>query len=151
MTDSTDVLVVPASGELVDLNDAEQVARAYRHVRELEELLKDAKAVLTDALVVRSQIEGSKTLHTGGGKVVVKGGQDVLWNAQGLKRDLLSAGMAPERVREIVTETIEYRVVASEAKRAGAANPAYAAAVERNRTTSPKRPYVSVTDPGGNS
>ena len=147
---STDVVVLPATGEVVDLNDSGQVARAYREVRELEEQLKGAKAVLTEALVVASQIEGSKTLHTGGGKVVVKGGQDVVWNAQELKRDLLAAGMPAERVRDIVVETIEYRVVSSEAKRAAAANPAYAAAVASNRTTYPKRPYVSVSE-GGSS
>jgi hypothetical protein len=57
--------------------------------------------------------------------------------------------MPEERIRDIVIETVSYAVVASQAKRAAAANPAYARAVEANRSTRPRVPYVSITPPGG--
>lgn len=151
MTEATDVAVLPGTGEVIDLNDAGQVAAAMLYVRELERQVKEARSLLTEALVARSKIIGSKTLHTEAGKVVVKGGDEVQWDAAGLRRDLLAAGMPADRVRDIVTETIELKVVASEAKRAAAANDAYAAAVQQNRTTRPKAAYVSVTEKGGSS
>lgn len=145
MSESHDELIVPASGEIVNLNDVAEVARAYRSVIEIENALRSAKDTLRDALVAQKLIRGTGTFHVDGlGKVEVKGGNDLVWDAWALKRDLLEAGMPRERVAEIVVETIDARVSAVEAKKAASANPAYAEIVERHRTTSPKRPSVSV-------
>ena len=59
--------------------------------------------------------------------------------------------MPEERIRDIVTETVTYAVVASAAKRAAAANPVYAAIIERHSTRRPKKAYVSVGQSGGSS
>jgi hypothetical protein len=142
----TDLIVIPAIGERVDLNDAPSVARAYRSVLDLEGMLREAKGTLADALVAASSRMGTKTLHLEGlrAPVVVKGGYDTTYDAQAIKRELLAAGCPAERVAEIVVETIDYRVAAVEAKKAAAANPAYAEIIERNKKVYPKRPSVSV-------
>lgn len=138
-------LVVPASGEIVNLNDVFEVARAYRSVLDIESELRHAKDVLRSALVARSQAEGRKTMHLEGlGKVEVRGGVEMVYDAQAIKRELLEAGMDRERVAEIVVETVDYKVAAVEAKRAAAANPVYAEIIERHRKEFPKKPSVSV-------
>jgi hypothetical protein len=142
---STDVAIIPASGEVVDLNDAVQVARAYRSVIDLEGELRRAKATLRDALVAQSNVLGRRTMHLEGlGKVEVTGGTETIYDAQALKRDLLDAGMPPERVAEIVVETIDYKVKAVEAKKAASANPDYAAIIEKHKRVYDKTPSVSV-------
>lgn len=136
--------ILPVTGEVIDLNDAAACARALADVRAFENDFRQVKALLSDALVALSQREGTKTLHTAGGKVTVKGGSETTYDGEMLEVELRQAGMSEERIREIVVETVTYSVRASEAKRAAAANPAYAAAVERARTTRPKAPSVSV-------
>jgi hypothetical protein len=142
---TSEELVLPASGEIVNLNDVFEVARAYRSVLDLETDLKQAKGLLRDALVARSQAEGRKTMHLDGyGKVEVKGGTETLYDAQAIKRELLAAGMSPERVSEIVIETVDYKVSAVEAKKAATANERYAEIIDRHKQVYPKRPSVSV-------
>ena len=138
-------LVLPASGEIINLNDVFEVARAYRSVLDLERDLKQAKGLLRDALVARSQAEGRATMHLEGlGKVEVRKGTEILWDAQALKADLIEAGMSRERVAEIVIETLDLKVSAVEAKKAAAANPTYATIVARHRRDFPKPASVSV-------
>lgn len=143
---SVDLVPLPHTGEIIDLNSTEQVARAYSEIRDLESRIKEVKAMLRDALVARSTIHGSKTMHVEGvGKVEVKGGTETTYDAQGIKRDLLEAGMPRERVAEIVVETVDMRVAAAEAKKAAGANPVYAEIIERHRTVYSKQPSVSVS------
>lgn len=140
-----DLLVVPASGEAVDLNDERAVALALRSIRELEDALKQAKAVLNDALVARAKVFGSRTLHLDGiGKVEVKGGTETTYAAEEIERELREAGMPEERIREVVKETVTYTVNAVEAKRCAAVNPVYAEIIERHTTKREKRAYASV-------
>lgn len=136
---------MPASGEVVDLNDVRSVARAYRSVIDLERDLRSAKGLLREALLAQSEMIGKRTMHLEGlGKVEVKGGTETIYDAQAIKRELLEAGMPPERVREIVIETVDYKVSAVEAKKAASANAAYAEIIERHRQTFAKTPSVSV-------
>lgn len=142
---STDIVVLPASGEVIDLRESNQVARAFSDIREMESQLREVKGVLADALIAHSARLGSRTMHLDVAKVEVRGGTETVYAAQEIKRELLAAGMAPERVAEIVVETIDYKVSAVEAKRAAAANPEYAEIIERHKQVYVKRPSVSVS------
>ena len=142
---AADLLVVPATGEAIDLNDEAQVARALRSIRDLESALKEAKATLNDALVARSEILGTRTMEVEGiGKVTVKGGTETIYAAEEIERDLRAAGMPESRIREIVKEEVTYTVVAVEAKRAANASPIYRTIIEGHKTTRRKRAYASV-------
>lgn len=143
---SADLVPLPHTGELVDLNSVEQVADALRQIREHISVVRRSETMLAEVLVSRSQRIGSKTMHVEGvGKVEVKGGKDITWDALGLKRDLLEAGMPPERVAEIVVETLDRKVNATEANKAARASDAYREIIERHRTEFPKRASVTVT------
>ena len=125
-------LVIPAVGELVNLEDGAQCARAIDAIRDLEWQLRAAKQELTRALVHQSQQAGSKTLRYEGVEAVVKGGTSTDYDADAIYLDLLAAGMSEERAGEIVVETVSRKVSVAEAKRAAAANPAYAEAISRH-------------------
>lgn len=123
-TQSTEI-AVPGIGQIVNLEDARACAIAIDDIRELEYALRVAKQDLTRALVHHSRQEGTKTLRMEGIKVEVKGGIVVEYDAEEIYAGLIDAGMSPERAGEIVKETVTRKVVAAEAKRASAANPAY--------------------------
>ena len=147
MTDTTESteLAVVGIGELVDLSNGAQCARAIDAIRDLEWQLRAAKQELTRALVHQSQQAGSKTLRYEGVDAVVKGGEKTEFDADGLYLDLLAAGMSEERAGEIVVETVTRTVKANEAKRAAAANPAYAAAISRHTRVVDTPSTVSVS------
>ncbi len=137
-------VVLPATGEVVNLESLSEVIRALASVREVEALLREVKGVLQDAARHHSQMLGTKTLRVEGvGKLEVKGGTETVYEAEEIERGLREAGMPEERIREIVSETVTYSVRAVEAKRAAAANPAYAEVIERHRRIVEKRPSVS--------
>ena len=128
---STELAII-GLGELVDLEDGAACARAIDAIRDLEWQLRAAKQELTRALVHQSQQPGSKTLRSEGVEAVVKGGSTTEYDAEAIYVDLLAAGMSEQRAGEIVVETVMHKVSAAEAKRAAAANPAYAEAISRH-------------------
>jgi hypothetical protein len=143
---TTEVVILPASGEQIDLNDLAQVCRAFQSVKEIESQLREAKGVLRDAVLHHSSLLGSKTMHVaGGGKVEVKGGTVTQYDAESIETDLRAAGMPEERIREIVVETVTYSVKAAEAKKAASANPVYAEIIARHRQVFEARATVSVS------
>jgi hypothetical protein len=144
---STD-LVVPGVHTIVNLDDPGQVAQAIVDIRHLESLLREAKAVLTDALDAEATRQGSRTLHLPDGtKVEVRRPTDIAWDAEQLEQALRDAGMPEDRIRQVVVEQVTYEVSAQEAKRAAGANPAYAAAVNAARHDRAQRPTVTITRP----
>jgi len=138
-------------GQLLDLADVDQVARAYDDVQRYKAMLREAETQLKDALIQHATDRGEKTFTLHEAKVEIKGGEERRYDAQGLKRALKEAGMPEERIKEIVVETIEYKVSAVEAKRAARANEKYAEIVEANTTVAKKTPSVSVTRIGGSA
>lgn len=141
-----DLLLVPWSGELIDPENEQQCIAALRAVREMEEQVTSAKRGLTEAIVARSQVLGSKTIHTEDGrKATIGPDSENVYDAEAIERELREAGMPESRIRQIVREQVEYVVVAAEAKKAAAANPAYRAIIERHRSQRPKTVYVSLS------
>lgn len=139
-------LMLP-TGEVVELTDAPSCAVALDELRLLEEKIREAKRVLTTAIVSESQRAGSKTLHFGEVSVQIRGGRETLWDAQGLEDGLRAAGMTEQRIREVIREEVSYSVVAGEAKRAAAANDEYARIVESSKTVVEKTPSILVERP----
>lgn len=141
----TDLVVVPHTGELVDLTDPSACAVALDELRTLEQRVRELKYDLTAAIAAASKAEGKKTLDLPGGiRVQVAGGSQVLWDIQRLEAGLREAGMSEERIGEIITTEIMYKVNATEAKRAASANPEYAAVVDGARSVVETRPTIKV-------
>jgi len=142
---SSTELMVPGVGQVVNLEDAGECALALDALRDLEYQLRMAKTELTRALVHASQQAGTKTLHLPGAKATISGGSETQYDADALIPALLASGMSPERVSEIVVETVTYKVSAVEAKRAAEANPVYAEIIDAHTTTVEKAFSVSVS------
>jgi len=127
-------LVVPLSGELVDLRNVNDVAAALGQVREMKHQLDGCRAVLEQVLRLEAVRQGTKTLHLERQTAVISGGEIVEYDGAQLIELLEQAGMPAERISEIVQTIVSYKVNGSEAKRAAGANPDYAHAVEQTRS-----------------
>jgi hypothetical protein len=139
-------------GQFLDLSDIGSVARAYDDLQRLKAMVREAEGRLKDALVEHSSELGHKTFTVEGvAKVEIKGGTERRYDAQGLKRAFKEAGMPEERIKEIVRETIEYKVAAVEANRAARANEKYAEIIEQHSTVEKKNPSVTVKRIGGSA
>lgn len=138
-------LVVPGIGELVALDDPKQVSLALDAVRDLEWKLRAVKTELTRALVHASEVAGSKTLHLEGVKVTIKSGFETVYDAEQIEIGLREAGMPEDRIRQIVKETVSYKVDANQAKQAAGANPAYAAVIDAHKETREIAPSASIS------
>lgn len=137
-------LVIP-NGEIIPLDDPAKVAKAILTLRDLEYQIRQAKEELTQTLVQHSMEIGNKTITlAGGGQATIKGGSETIYDAEEIMADLREAGMSEERISEIVTETVTYKVKAVEAKRAAAANPEYARAIEEWTHIVPRRVTVEI-------
>jgi hypothetical protein len=137
-------LVVPLTGELVDLRDPLQVAEALQAVRELKYQLDGARVVLEQVLRLEASRMGTKTLHMEGLTAVITGGETVEYDGERLGWLLEQAGMPPERVSEIVQTIVTYKVNAAKAKAAASANPSYKEAVEKTRSVKETAWRVSI-------
>jgi hypothetical protein len=137
-------LVVAGIGELVDLRSEQECIRALAAVRDLEQQLREAKGALTDAIRERSAHLGTKTFHVGSLTAEVKGGSETMYDAEKVEEGLRAVGAPEELIREIVQETVSYRVDAMRAKRAAAANPAYAQVIEQYRRVVEKPASISI-------
>lgn len=140
--------MLPASGVLVSLDDASQCAQALGDLRDLESKIKEAKAIVTDALVREAERQGTRTLTLEDGTTAtVKAGERTLYDAQAIEDGLRAAGAPEELIREVVVENISYEVSGTRAKRAARANPAYAKIIEAAMTTVDGRPSVTLSRP----
>jgi hypothetical protein len=127
-------MMVPFVGELIDLRDPQQVAAGLQHVRDAKNHLDRVRQLLESVLRLEAMRQGTKTLHLGRLDAVVTGGVKVEYDGEELIRLLEAAGMPEDRVLELVVPVVTYKVNATKAKAAAAANPAYAEALGRTRT-----------------
>lgn len=138
----SEVLTIPGTGVVVNMNEPREVAIALQDIRGLESRFREIKRVLSDALVQHwAHVGDRKTFTVGGGrKVVISGGPEKIYDAEAIRDELLAAGMPDERVSQIVVETVTYTVRAVEAAAAAKANEIYAEIIERN-TMKVDKPY----------
>jgi len=139
---STD-LVIPSTGEVVDWEDVNSLARALDWLRSVEQEMRSAKASVQQAIAHQASIRGTKTLELEDGrKASISGGTKTVWDAQALDTGLRALGMPEDRIREIVR--VELKVKAVEAGRAAAANPGYKILIDACRTEEPTAVSVSL-------
>ena len=144
--DEHQALVLPGTGQVVNPNNEVECVQALVAVRDFEQQIREAKSALTAAVVERARVMGTKTIHLpNGSRAEIKGGQEVVYDAQQLETELRALGMPEDRIRQIVREEVTYKVNAQEAKRAAAANPEYAAVVESNSQIVEKPHYLTVS------
>lgn len=139
-------LAVPGTGQLVSLDNEVECVQALSALRDFESQVKEAKAILTAAIVDRSRLLGSKTIHLpDGSKAEVRGGPESLYDIAEIEEGLRSLGMPEDRLREIVVEEISYKLSVREAKRAAAANTEYASVIDNAQKIEEKPFYVSIS------
>lgn len=143
MSETSLELVVPTTGEIVNLDDPAGCLRVLTEIRELEAKLRDAKGALTEALAAEFSRLGTKTIELDGVKAELRGGSEVVWDVEVLER-LRDLGLPDERMSALVTTEVTYRVNASVAKQIAAANEQYAEVIERAKSVIPKAAYVTV-------
>lgn len=138
--------MLPGTGELVNLDDQQGCVLALRAVRDFESQLREAKALLTEAIVDHSQKLGVKSFTLGDGtKAEVRGGPEATYDVAEIEEKLRALGMPEDRIREIVVEQIEYKLSVREAKRAASANADYASVIDNAKTVEAKPYYVSIS------
>jgi hypothetical protein len=130
----TPSIVVPLTGQVVDLTRPVEVAGALHDVREVKRQLDELRVLLEGVLRLEAQKQGSKTLHLGAFDAVVSGGVRAEYDAEKLEAGLLTAGLPAERFAEAVSLVVSYKVDQRVLKQLAAANPAYAAAIDAART-----------------
>jgi hypothetical protein len=135
-------LVLPHTGELINLNDAPVVAGHLRELRDLESKIREAKGILTDALVAESQRQGTKTMYLEGvGKVELTGGpgSEVQWDLDILSM-LVDAGLPQDRYDALVTTNVSFSVNSAVAKQLEASgNERYRELVQMARKRADRR------------
>lgn len=136
-------LLHPVTGEVLETT-VENAAALLNDLRNFRYLLfsaiQDAQAVL----LAESTRQGTKTLHIGKLTATVSGGPETEWDTTELVTRLIAAGCPGDRLRELVKETVSYRVDRNVARQLAAANPGYAKALEETKSEV-DRPYrVSV-------
>jgi len=136
-------LVVPGTGEVVDLDDPNACLRVLTDIRELESKLREVKGALSEALRFEFSRQGTKTLELNGMKVSLGADSEVVWDI-GVLDELRALGLPEERMDALINAEISYRVNNSVAKQIAAANPQYAEVIARAQSRVPKTPYVSV-------
>ena len=146
IVDLSEELAIPGTGELVNLEDETQCVTALASLRDFEQMIREAKSVLTNAIVERSRVLGTKTIELAdGSKAEVRGGSETTYDAEAIESGLRALGMPEERIREIVVEQVSYKISAREAKKAAAANSDYATVIEDFRFVEEKPEYVVIS------
>lgn len=112
-------------------------------IREMESKLREAKGALTEALAAEFSRQGTKTLELNGIKATLGADSEIVWDIEVLG-ELRNLGLPEERMDQLVTAEVTYKVNGSVAKQVAAANPAYAEVIERAKGRVPRTPYVSI-------
>lgn len=138
-------IAIPGTGELVDLSDTPACVAALDALRNYESLIREAKATLTRAVIEEATRQGVRSLELpNGDRAEISAASEIVWDAELLEEKLREAGMPEERISQIIEQTVTLKVKTGEAKKAAAANPDYASAVEEARSEQPKSQYVSI-------
>lgn len=139
-------LAIPGTGQVVSLDNEVECAQALSAVRAFESQIREAKNILTSAIVERSQILGTKTIHLPDGtKAEIRGGPESTYDHMEIEENLRALGMPENRIREIIVEEISYKVSVREAKRAAGANESYASVIENAKQVNEKPFYVVIS------
>lgn len=145
MTEPSQELVIPTTGEIVDLTDAPACVSALDSIRDYESRIRELKAILTRAIIEEATRLGVRSIELpNGDRAEISAGMETVYDAQTIEAGLREAGMPEERIRDIIEETVSYKVSANEAKKAAKANPMYGAIIDANSSEHQKAQYVTI-------
>jgi hypothetical protein len=150
MTDSTAVAIPeelpnPITGELVRTNDLAAIGRTLQQIRDKKRELDDFVAVFTNAAYELAAQQGQRTFHLGQMTVEIGAETQTDWDVELLSRELGLAGLPQQRLDQLITATVSYKVNANIAKQIAGSSKRYADIIERAKLTIPKRRYAGVT------
>lgn len=129
----------------VDLNDAVACAVLLDDIRQLEAQLSSAKVRLSAAILDRARVDGVTSYDLPGRlRAEVRSGSRKTIAGDVLEQALRKAGMPEERITEIVSTEVSYKVNAREAKKAAGVNEAYAKALAKATSEHEAQPSVTV-------
>ena len=145
-TEISNALMIPTTGQLINLEDERELTIAFKEVKKIRDELSRVDRILKDAFAERKRILGTGTFYVEGvGKVEVKSGNTIEYDPAIVEDGLRNLDCPEEVIRQIVVEVVTYKVDGVRAKQAAAANPEYAAVIERSKTVKEKLPSVSIT------
>jgi hypothetical protein len=144
---SDPTIVLPFSGQQIDLRNPDEVADGLDQVRDLKRRLDGLRGLLENVLRLRSRELGTKTLHLENVDAVVSGGSRPEWDVELLSERLRAAGLPEQRLDQLIVATVSYRVDQQVARELRGANPAYAAALAEARRDVPAPWRVTVKRP----
>lgn len=142
--EETPEIVLPLSGEFIDLRKPPEVARALDSVRTLVTQLGEVSRLLETVLRLEGQRVGAKTLHLPPYKATISGGEKNEWDIELLRDGLREAGLPEDRLSAAVIEEITYKVSNTVIRQLASANRAYAEVIDQARTRVPANWYVRV-------
>lgn len=141
MTDEIEIypnrtIVLPFSGEVISLDDPDEVGARLAEARRLRNLIAEAERLLVAAINEYAEITAQpRTVVLPNGQTWIReGGPSVEYDAAAVERELRDAGMPDEALRRIVKRTTTVKVDGTEANKAKRANPAYAEILDRHST-----------------
>lgn len=124
-----------ATGEFLPAT-AESAAAVLVAAREMKTkigtVIRDAEAWLAE----ESRRQGTKTFHTGGGKISLTGGISTSYDPEVLGEALRAAGCPEERINEVIVQEVTFKVNQTVLRQLSAANPDYRAAAEKAKIES---------------
>jgi hypothetical protein len=127
------LVVIPGTGEVIEIADPAVVAYGLERIRELERELGDVKAEFVRAIRAESERQGKRTLYLGERVATVTGGYPVYDHLR-LEDALRDAGLPEQRIREAVVETVTYKPNGNVLRQLRGASDAYASAIDAART-----------------
>lgn len=123
--------------ELVDVRTGEVLPatidnahRVLTIIREVSAQMRLVRNAATDFIAEESKRQGTKTLHSPAGDVVLTGGPTIDYDPEALMDALRAADCPENRIEECVVATITYKVNRSILNQLVKANPDYKAAAE---------------------
>lgn len=138
-------LIIPTTGELVDLDDPAFCARALYELKELKARIRELEGYLKDSVLQESTRVGGKTLHFEGGFTAkISTPNEIRWDYTVLL-ELIDAGLPEERFNELVLIEQTYKVDGSIVRQLQGANPVYAEIIDRAKEVVPRTPSVTVS------
>jgi hypothetical protein len=138
-----DEILNPFTGELVPTGDLARVAATLDDLRGIRQKLNDAVAAFTEAVIVESRRQGTRTLTAGGVRLEVSADNTIEWDVEELLK-LRDLGLPETRYNELVQQTISFKVNGSVARQLEGASEEYAKVIDRARVRVPRKQYVSL-------
>ena len=129
----TSLILNPATGEIADANDPEQVVDILTALRELQTQVYEQRKNAEFALAVYAKTLGTKTFEIGDHKIEVSPEQKLDYDSADIEilEQLLELGLPDERWNKLVRQEVVSKVDGRVARQLASANDAYAEVIDK--------------------